>query len=283
MRRLVHAARMAIVKPPVTTAPATLPISEEARLICEDRKHRARLRQYAHAGGLRRQLHVLPDLTDLGLSAAGYIERVATPYPDKASVVYRITREGEVRLFAWTQERRENNAGHHTLGEDLAAWLRKYRNRTTWENVQFEFRSKTPIALPASLSPAIGDGCTLRPDVFSLVSTLEVDNMVPQIFEVKVSRADFLRDVADPTKRAAYFRMAPQVFYAAPQGMLKKDEIPTECGLVEQIGPGLWKTTKNAPKLKAWPGLSPRQWMALVLKPHRSPSTEACPDPDPTL
>lgn len=140
----------------------------------------------------------------------------------------------------------------------------------TWENVQFDCQAD-----------AAGPACVLRPDVFSLVATLNPSRAQPQIYEIKVSRADFLRDVSVPEKRHAYFRMAPQVFYAAPQGLLSREEIPPECGLVEQLGPGRWKVSRPAPRARAWPGFQQRHWLGLVLKPHKVPGS--CPDAAPDL
>lgn len=51
--------------------------------------------------------------------------------------------------------------------------------------------------------------------------------------EVKVTRADFLQDVRRPEKQAAWKRTAHRHAYAVPKGLVTKDEVPDECGLIE--------------------------------------------------
>ncbi|BEL47519.1 hypothetical protein [Mycobacteroides abscessus] len=47
--------------------------------------------------------------------------------------------------------------------------------------------------------------------------------------EVKVSRADFLRET--PEKRAAWERVTDRFVYACPAGLIEADEVPEHCGL----------------------------------------------------
>ena len=49
--------------------------------------------------------------------------------------------------------------------------------------------------------------------------------------EVKVTRADFKRDTAE--KRAAWFSVADRFAYVAPKGLIKREELPPGCGLLE--------------------------------------------------
>lgn len=49
--------------------------------------------------------------------------------------------------------------------------------------------------------------------------------------EVKVTRADFRRDTDE--KRAAWFAVADRFAYVAPVGMIKPEELPQGCGLME--------------------------------------------------
>jgi hypothetical protein len=51
--------------------------------------------------------------------------------------------------------------------------------------------------------------------------------------EIKVSRADFLREVRDPGKRAAWHNMVHRFAYVAPKGMIGRHEVPEGCGLLE--------------------------------------------------
>jgi hypothetical protein len=52
-------------------------------------------------------------------------------------------------------------------------------------------------------------------------------------FEIKVSRADFLREIAQPLKRAQAVALSNQFYFVAPKGMIKPEEIPSDTGLME--------------------------------------------------
>lgn len=53
------------------------------------------------------------------------------------------------------------------------------------------------------------------------------------IYEVKVSRSDFLREIKNPQKRQEALLMSNKYYFATPEGLVSADEIPKECGLVE--------------------------------------------------
>ena len=55
-------------------------------------------------------------------------------------------------------------------------------------------------------------------------------------FEIKVSRADFLNDVKDPSKFKDTYKHCDKAFYAAPKGMIHWSELPPNTGLFE-VGP----------------------------------------------
>lgn len=61
-------------------------------------------------------------------------------------------------------------------------------------------------------------------------------------WEVKVSRADFRADVR-ARKWERYVKYFDRFFFAAPVGMLKRDEIPEGCGLAVR-GSASWSTIK---------------------------------------
>lgn len=52
-------------------------------------------------------------------------------------------------------------------------------------------------------------------------------------FEIKVSRADFLKDTKDDLKQRGARLYSSNFYYVAPKGMLKIDEIPMWAGLIE--------------------------------------------------
>lgn len=52
-------------------------------------------------------------------------------------------------------------------------------------------------------------------------------------FEVKVSRGDFLHELKHPQKRLETYIDVDGIFFATPKGMVKKEEVPEDCGLIE--------------------------------------------------
>lgn len=50
--------------------------------------------------------------------------------------------------------------------------------------------------------------------------------------EVKVSRADFLSDIKNPAKQAPWRELAHRHAYAVPAGLVRKEEVPLESGLI---------------------------------------------------
>lgn len=58
-------------------------------------------------------------------------------------------------------------------------------------------------------------------------------------YEVKVSKADFMREVNSPYKRASAMDASNQYYFVAPRGMLEAREIPENCGLIEVDAGGL--------------------------------------------
>ena len=65
-------------------------------------------------------------------------------------------------------------------------------------------------------------------------------------FEVKVSRSDFLKELKDPGKRAAAYKVSNQIFFVAPSGLLKVAEIPEDSGLIVAKN-GRLRQLKRAP------------------------------------
>lgn len=71
-------------------------------------------------------------------------------------------------------------------------------------------------------------------------------------FEIKVSRADWLRELKDPSKAEPVFRYCDHWFIVAPKGVVRDGELPPTWGLLEVRGGGL-VAAKAAPKLDAQP------------------------------
>ncbi len=68
-----------------------------------------------------------------------------------------------------------------------------------------------------------------------------------RIFEIKVSRGDFLSELKKPRKRINAMELANDFYFAAPVGVIKEKEIPEGCGLVESHRGGKVYVTLEAP------------------------------------
>lgn len=132
---------------------------------------------------------------------------------------------------------------HDALQADLAAHLRGYaKPAMVWTNMQLG-----PVGSP-------------RPDVYTIEPTYTA--LRAMAYEIKVSRADFLRD-AQAGKALGYLNYAGAVVFAAPKGMLSKAEIPAGCGLIER-GDEAWRWTKK-PTIQPVKTLPFTAWMKLLI------------------
>lgn len=52
-------------------------------------------------------------------------------------------------------------------------------------------------------------------------------------FEIKTSRADFLSELKKPEKRRKAMLFSNDFYFVAPKGMIKVEELPPDCGLME--------------------------------------------------
>lgn len=73
-------------------------------------------------------------------------------------------------------------------------------------------------------------------------------------YELKISRADFRRELDDPTKRAPWEKLASEGWYVAPAGVIPMAEVPERWGLMEWTGRA-WRRPKRAQQrvIEAWP------------------------------
>lgn len=78
--------------------------------------------------------------------------------------------------------------------------------------------------------------------------------------EVKVSRADFMRELERPEKRAGFEAMANEFWFCTPAGLVKDDEVPEGCGLLVTRGNGLVR--KKAAKQRK---CDPDKWLWVSL------------------
>lgn len=147
---------------------------------------------------------------------------------------------------------------HHELGARLSTWLRA-RDMLTWENVEFANPDRSALR-------AWG---VVRPDVFACKPTLRADSSAAAIYEVKVSRADFLADLAKPQKRQAYADLAEAVYFCAPQGLVEPSEVPKGVGLLCETAPGEFMLARKASRRKGFV-LHPDTALTLLVKQARA-------------
>lgn len=198
------------------------------------------------------------DGIDLDLLGNGFVTTETTGHGYCRVVV---TDLGVKALHASRLADIETRSAHHTLGNRVAAWLRA-QGRATWENVEFRHkrfsRGEGPNRIDYEHFQCV------RPDVFSIEPTLKPERVNPRIYEVKVTRADFLADMAKPEKREAYAGMAEAVYYVAPEGVIRPSEVPDGYGLFVETATGGFKQLKRAKRRKVV--LQPWHYLAMALK-----------------
>ena len=57
-------------------------------------------------------------------------------------------------------------------------------------------------------------------------------------FEIKVYRSDWLRELKDPKKRLPAMSVSNEFYFVVPKGIIKKEELPEDCGLIELLDSG---------------------------------------------
>lgn len=193
----------------------------------------------------------------LDLISRGYLKKSEQQqYSHLISI--EITQLGVELLSEKRQETLQNQKPHHDLASRLASHL-KSKGYLSWEIIQFYNPGKK---LSASWSSA-------RPDVFAFKATLMHEKASCAVYEVKVSRSDFLADMAKKEKRLAYLDLAGCAYYVCPDSLIKKDEVPPEMGLIYETEEGTFKIIKRAKKIKGFK-LHPDTLMTLVVKSNES-------------
>lgn len=140
---------------------------------------------------------------------------------------------------------------HNQLSSSLAGYLktRACRRRLTWENITFN----------------CGDGIdaySCRPDIFSIIPSLDPDRTQPWTCEVKVSRADFLSDIRSE-KWKRYRRFSCRIWFAAMEGIIRLNDLPEDLGLME-FRKDAWVPVRRPKYCQGWE-LSGRDLMRLIL------------------
>ncbi len=108
-----------------------------------------------------------------------------------------------------------------TADEIVAVLRQEYRDTREWVCFQ-ELR----------LGTGYGGAIEQRIDFWAL-NCYPSAGMQSLAYEIKVTRSDFKRELADPKKRQAAMEVSNRFYFAAPAGLIPLDEIPAGCGLVE--------------------------------------------------
>lgn len=112
---------------------------------------------------------------------------------------------------------------HNALASDLAGHLCG-EHRCVWENLQ------------------LGPSGSIRPDVYTLEKSFAYP--APVAYEVKISRADLLRDLS-AGKWIAYRSVATAVYFAIPVGLARRNEFPAGVGIYQRSETG-WSALRRA-------------------------------------
>lgn len=112
---------------------------------------------------------------------------------------------------------------HDRLAEDLALHL-----GTPWRQV--------PLGSVWLERAQLADVVTIKPSY---------TRFCLHIYEIKVSRSDFLGDIRRDKWRG-YLNHCHRLYFATPVGMVEKDEIPEDAGWIVR-GPKGWQVRKAAP------------------------------------
>lgn len=102
-----------------------------------------------------------------------------------------------------------------------------------------------------------------RLDAFAL-SYLPSRQNKAVVYEVKVSRSDFFSEIKKPIKRRKGLVYSNEFYFACPQGLVKIEEVPPECGLIEVTAEGALLVTIKAPYRDTFP--LPRNFIGSILR-----------------
>lgn len=160
--------------------------------------------------------------------------------------VYTATNYGVAVQAYFNLKSKKNVSGHNMIIYDLQSYL-SAKGSMVFDDIEI----KTQYGVS-------------RPDVFSIERTLTIEKMKPTAYEIKHSRADFLSDMKKPSKWKSYLEMAERLYYVCPDGLIKKEEVPAECGLIYQIDKNKFNQVKNAKKGNGKPTVE--LMMKLLLK-----------------
>lgn len=137
----------------------------------------------------------------------------------------------------------------------IRVWLERQHSTMT-------YRSGIPKVEPVGLlffelytMTGFSRGNPQRIDAFHL-SDVPSKNYARTAYEIKVSKRDFLGEVAQPNKRRAALMFSNQFYFLTPKGLVDRAMVPIECGLIE-----VDEDVKSVTVIKApWRDTSPPTW-----------------------
>ena len=94
-----------------------------------------------------------------------------------------------------------------------------------------------------------GAGFDRRCADFIAQDTWQYQGLALHGHEVKVSRSDWLRELADPDKAAAVKRYCDRWWLVVPDRRIVRDDLPEDWGLLDLDAAGRLRIAKRAPKL----------------------------------
>jgi hypothetical protein len=204
--------------------------------------HLRRLKHYYQSAGWP-----VRDAIELDLLSASLIELRCAPSGHES--IY-VTPAGITALAARLNRNRRKLDAHNQLADRVAAFLGE-QGRLSFLKTSFRVK-------PADTWRIV---C---PDVFSIRRGLDERYIVPQVHEIKVTRADLLGDLRNVEKRGGYSLVSAQLYYVFPQKVAKPEEIPDECGVIVVDTEGRLTERRPAP-LRDNP-LRPMHWLQLVAR-----------------
>lgn len=83
-------------------------------------------------------------------------------------------------------------------------------------------------------------------------------------YEVKVSRSDWRRELADPTKAECWGQHCSRWYVLAPSGIVRRDELPDGWGLIEASDRGQLRCTVPSSNTPDVTPLAPQQIAGLM-------------------
>lgn len=134
------------------------------------------------------------------------------------------------------------NWKHDDLAYDLAEHLARNSDRMIWTDMQ------------------LGPSGSPRPDVYTI--NKRYSTFCPVAYECKISVSDFRSDVTRG-KWQSYLKFASGVIFAAPKGLISKDDVPKTCGLIVRNETG-WRTIKG-PTMTPVKELPRDAWLKLLI------------------